>query len=384
MPNIEALEALKSGRAEWEKFRARVFKGPNDSLLTDGRIDLRSANLSYMDLKGYDLSRVDFSNMPANRKIKPANAEVGINSLLKTIGYETSGEGKNIEAAVLERTDLSFANLSGAYLFGSRFSGTRLTGTDMSGANIEGTEFIGAVLDSQSNLRRVKADKETLFRNCRIEGVDFSEADLSGVKIEESLLDDADLSGVRFARAKIKGTSWRGVRINEHTDFELADFPEHEAGLDQSEHMVLPQGINWTHVRWIGDKTLVAIAALGLVLCFTVLSAVRAASIGLAQDSAFGLVSPASIHTLMIGFAFILSGAITFRKFCPEEVKSFTVAQWVHLAGLPRPVYLARALKSRSAAAASLITVLIGFLILAFSMKAILLGIACPACFGGQ
>ena len=119
MPNIEALEALKSGRAEWEKFRARVFKGPNDSLLTDGRIDLRSANLSYMDLKGYDLSRVDFSNLPANRKIKPANAEAGISNLLKTIGYETSGEGKNIEAAVLERTDLSFANLSGALLIDS-------------------------------------------------------------------------------------------------------------------------------------------------------------------------------------------------------------------------------------------------------------------------
>ncbi|MCL4677001.1 MAG: pentapeptide repeat-containing protein [Alphaproteobacteria bacterium] len=385
MPNAEALKALQAGRLEWEQFRAKAFKGTNGKRLTAGRIDLRSADLRYMNLSGYDLSRVDFSAMPEKVSKPKVNGDAA-NDHVKGNGKDpvspesSSADNKDGQDA-LARADLSFANLSGAYLFGSRFCGTRLAGTDLSEANIGGAEFIEAVLDHKSSLRRAKGDDETLFKQCRIDGTDLSGADLSGTSFEGSRLHDADLSGVRFFRARLNGTSWRGARIDERTDFEQADFPEHEPGLDQSEHMILPSGINWTHARWIGDKVLPVFAALGLAICFVIISAVRAAHNGMAPGSVFGLISPAAIHALMIGFAFILAGVILFRRRCPEEVKNFTVAQWVHLAGHPRPVYLARALKGRTEAIASLALVVIGFLVLGFAAKTIILAAACPACF---
>lgn len=382
MPNVEALKALQAGRTEWEQFRAKAFKGTNGKRLTGGRIDLRSADLRYMDLSGYDLSRVDFSALPEKTSKPKVNGNAA-NDHTKSNGKEAAlQESEPAESQdALARADLSFANLSGAYLFGSRFCGTRLAGTDLSEANIAGAEFIEAVLDHKSSLRRAKGNDETLFQKCRIDGTDLSGADLSGTSFEGSRLHDADLSGVTFFKARLNGTSWRGTRIDERTDFEQADFPEHEAGLDQSEHMILPSGINWTHTRWIGDKSLAIFSALGLAICFVIISAVRAAHSGLAPGSVFGLISPAGVHALMIGFAFILAGAILFRRRCPEEIKNFTVAQWVHMAGHPRPVYLARALRGRAEAAASLALVIIGFLVLGFAAKTILLAAACPACF---
>lgn len=384
MPNVEALKALQAGRTEWEQFRAKAFKGTNGKRLTGGRIDLRSADLRYMDLSGYDLSRVDFSALPEKGAKPKANGNSAANDHIKANGKdaaEAEPSDNKDGADVLARADLSFANLSGAYLFGSRFCGTRLAGTDLTEANIGGAEFIEAVLDHKSSLRRAKGNEETLFQKCRIDGTDLSGADLSGTSFEGSRLHDADLSGVRFFKARLNGTSWRGARIDERTNFEQADFPEHEVGLDQSEHMVLPSGVNWTHARWIGEKSLGIFAALGLAICFVIISAVRAAHSGLAPESVFGLISPAGVHALMIGFAFILAGAILFRRRCPEEVKNFTVAQWVYLAGHARPVYFARALKGRAEAAASLALVIIGFLVLGFAAKTILLAAACPACF---
>lgn len=389
MPNAEALKALQAGRSEWEKYRAKAFRGTNGKRLTDGRIDLRSADLRYMDLSGYDLSRVDFSAAPEkpSPENKPA-ANGNAQQQAKTNGVQ-NGEASNPEqqneaGQILARADLSFANLSGAYLFGSRFSGTRLSGANLSDANIGGAEFIEAVLNNKSSLRGAKGDGQTVFRACNMDGTDFSGADLSGTSLAGSRLNEADLSGTRFFRASLSGTSWRGVRIDEHTDFEQADFPEHEPGLDQSEHMILPPGVNWMHVRWIGDRALALCSAVGLAICFIVISAVRAAHGGLAAGSVFALISPASVHALMIGFALILSGVILFRKSCPEEVQSFTVAQWVYLTGHPRPVYLARAIKGRAEATASLVLVVFGLLVLGFAAKAILLGVVCPACFAAS
>lgn len=383
MPNAEAYKALQSGRTEWEAFRAKAFKGGGGKILTEGRIDLRGADLRYMDLSGYDLSRVDFSApQEKNGKSKRGESDKLSEKIAQKLSEKAHGSnGKSDMAELLAKADLSFANLSGAYLFGSRFSGTRMEGVNMSAANIAGAEFEKALIDGNSALRSVKSDSKTIFRSCKMDGADLSGADMSGADFEGSSLHDADLSGTRFFQSRLGNTSWRGARIDQETDFNETDFPDHAPGLDLSEHMSLPSGANWTHARWIGDRTLMILSALGLTLCFIFISAVRAAHSGLAPESVFGLITPASIHALMIGFAAILAGIILYRLRCPEEIKNFSAAHWVHLAGKPRPVYLAASLKERSSAFASLGLVVFGLFVLAFALKAIVLAIVCPACF---
>ncbi len=348
MPSSEAFDALKSGKGAWEDFRAKVFKNGGGSHLVDGRIDLRSADLSYMDLTSYDLSRVDFST-----------ADEGFPTLL------------------------SGAKLSNAYLFGSRFCGTRLTGADLSGSNIAATEFDSVIFDGKTSLRSAKGNARTVFRECTLNGVDFSGADLKGADLSGSLLSDADFSGVNFVQARLGGTSWQGARIDAQTNFDLAHFSDHPVNLDQSESMIIPGGLNWRNLRWIGSMRLMPLAILGLVACFILLSAVKMTlhvPSSALLFSSLGL-TPAVVHLLMIAFSLLFTGAYLYSSRCPEEVKEFSAAQWVYLAKNPRPVYLAKALHGRTYAIASLALVAFGFLLLAFTLKAIVLSALCVSCF---
>ncbi|MCB1681233.1 MAG: pentapeptide repeat-containing protein [Alphaproteobacteria bacterium] len=346
MPCSEAYEALKAGKSEWNDFRMKAFKGGNGAALTDGRIDLRSADLSYMDLSHYDLSRVDFS---------------------------TVDEGF---PAVL-----SGAKLSNAYLFGSRFSRTRFTGADLSGANVTGAEFDSVTFDENSNLRSIKGNEDTAFRGCSLSGVDFSGADLKGCDLRGSALRDADLSGASFVKARLGGTTWQGARIDEATNFDLAHFSDHPVSLDQSDTMVVPAGVNWQKIRWVGSLRLLPFSILGLIACFILMPAVRLAQVEPLSALAFTGFTPALVHALMIGFAFLFVGAVLYSTKCPEEVQEFSAAQWVHLAKNPRPIYLAKSLQMRSYALASFVLVLTGGVILAFAFKIIVLGMVCPVCF---
>lgn len=347
MPSSEAFDALKSGKGAWEDFRAKVFKNGGGAQLIDGRIDLRSADLSYMDLTSYDLSRVDFG---------------------------TQDEGFP--------TLLSGAKLSNAYLFGSRFCGTRLAGADLSGSNIAATEFDSVVFDGKTSLRSAKGNERTVFRQCSLSGVDFSGADLKGADLTGSLLSDADLSGVNFVQARLGGTSWEGTRIDAQTNFDLAHFSDHPVSLDQSESMVIPSGLNWRNLRWIGSMRLMPLAIIGLVVSFILLSAVQVTALDVSSSlllSSFGLSRPVA-HLLMIAFSFLFVGAYIYASRCPEEVKEFSAAQWVYLAKNPRPVYLAKALHGQSFAVTSFALVAAGFVLLVFTLKIIVLSALCVSC----
>lgn len=347
MPSSEAFDALKSGKGAWEDFRAKVFKNGGSSHLVDGRIDLRSADLSYMDLTSYDLSRVDFGK-----------AEDGFPTLL------------------------SGAKLSNAYLFGSRFCDTRLAGADLSGSNITATEFDSVIFDGKSSLRSAKGNERTVFRQCSLSGVDFSGADLKGVDLSGSLMSDTDLSGVNFVQARLGGTSWEGARIDARTNFDLAHFSDHLVSLDQSESMIVPSGLNWRNLRWIGSMHLMPLAILGLIASFLLLSAVKTAIYVPSSALLFSSVglTPALVHLLMIAFSLLFAGAYLFALRCPEEVKEFSAAQWVYLAKNPRPVYLAKSLHGRSYAIASFVLVTAGLALLVLTLKAAILAALCPVC----
>ncbi|MBK9586881.1 MAG: pentapeptide repeat-containing protein [Alphaproteobacteria bacterium] len=347
MPSSEAFDALKSGKSAWEAYRASAFKNGAAARLVDGRIDLRSADLSYMDLSCFDLSRVDFSS-----------ADDGFPTLL------------------------SGAKLSDAYLFGSRFSGTRFAGADLSGSNIAGAEFDSVSFDERSSLRSAKGNGETVFRRCSLGGVDLSGAKLTGADFSGSTLTDTDLSGVNFVSARLGGTSWERARIDEKTKFDLAHFSDHPVTLDQSESMIVPGGLNWKNLRWIGSLRLMPVSIFGLAGCFLLLSAVKATSAdpqAAIQFSAAG-ITPVIVHLLMIAFSFLFTGAYLFSLRCPEEVKEFSIAQWVYLAKNPRPVYLAKTLQGRAYALASFLLVLAGFALLLFSLKAVVLSVLCGSC----
>ncbi len=331
MSNSDAYNALKAGKEEWESFRGKAFRNGSGASLNDGRIDLRSADLSHMNLSCYDLSRVDFGTVDENFP-----------------------------------TLLSGAKLSNTYLFGSRFCGTRFLGADLSGANITGAEFDSVIFDEKSSLRNAKGDAQTIFRKCNLNGVDLSGADLRGVDLSDSILRDANLTGVSFIKARLGGTFWQGARIDETTSLDMASFPSHPVGLDQSESMLVPFGVNWQSVRWIGSFKILPLSLMGLASCFIFFPFAPFSPTSISLSGGF----THELFTLFLtAFAFMLSGSFLYSCRCPEEIRHFSVAEWVHLAKNPRPVYLAKSLQRRAGAAVSLALVVFGLIVLALALK---------------
>lgn len=309
MPHPEAYAALKSGKTEWESYRNKAFKSQNSSALFGGRIDLRSSDLSTMNLSGYDLSRVDFSN---EQDAMP--------------------------------TALNGANLSHTSLFGSKFSSNRLTGVDFSHANLMGAIFENIVFDKGCYLVSAKANYETQFKSCHFTEANLSNANFEGVDLSNTSFEESNLEGTNFSRSLLSHSLWNGARINKSTLFKMAVFKDHLVIADQSETISLPPAISWKDVRWISSFHLFPLSLLAMTIGVFMLIAINM------NTDIPALIRYQTFHHtpllwLIVSSAIVCVGGLFFKVNCPDTIQNFSESYWVCVLGHPRQFYLSASLK---------------------------------------
>ena len=162
----------------------------------------RPLNLTRVDLSGLDLSGYNLNYailIAANLK-----AAVLIGAKLHKADLSMA----RLQEAILEGADLTNTNL-----FCANFKRAALTAANLSGANMRGAILKGANLSAakliEVNLTYLKNKKIEQVTN-QWNGVDLTEAVLSGldfshVKMQNAILRHADLRGVKFERTDLRG-----------------------------------------------------------------------------------------------------------------------------------------------------------------------------------
>lgn len=160
------------------------------NLLSIQGLDVSGTFLSFMDLKGVNLSYADFSG-----------------------AFLT---GANLENSNCTYTNFTSAHLAGAVLRNSvlacAFYGADLRGADLSGSKLKDSNFTGAKLRNAN------------LSNCDLTGIDFKWMDLreailtgtnlNGVPLDFSDLRGADLSGLDLFSVDLETVKLDGARIS--------------------------------------------------------------------------------------------------------------------------------------------------------------------------
>lgn len=225
MANLEQLELLKAGIADWNEWRRENRTG----------IDLLGVDLSGYDLRGVDLSRTDLrgAKFIASNLCGANLSRAGL-ALSDLRGANLSSA--KLSGAYLHSADLSGANLSGAdlslvNLSDAKFHGADLNGTDLSGADLRGvhllkaSEFdIGAAKTFYGvDISGVTNFSSAILRRADLRGVDLSgiklvrvdltESNLSGARLIDVDLSDANLTGANLSDADLRGATLRGADL---------------------------------------------------------------------------------------------------------------------------------------------------------------------------
>ena len=206
---------------------------------------LAGANLKGLDLSGLELRDLDFSGA------------VMAGAVLK---------GADLRAAILAEADLTTADLSGADL-----TGANLASADLSGANLQGACLQDADL-TQGNLTEARLGSAVLtaavcegtkLPRAVLEGVkaaraDFSGADASGAVFKNAELQEADFSGGQLHDADFEGANLAGACVEgargSGVDFSRADLSGLRAseGCDFSDgkfYRVVGAGSTWENAK---------------------------------------------------------------------------------------------------------------------------------------
>lgn len=136
MSNSKHVDVLKSGPVEWNSWRAKS---------ADGRPDLCEANLSRMDLKGYDLSDCNMLGTILSgcdlREVNLARSDLRNAVFANGIGLHEPLTVDHVGATVSSGANLEGGSLAGADIRGACFTATKLVDVDF-----EETLFGGTVL----------------------------------------------------------------------------------------------------------------------------------------------------------------------------------------------------------------------------------------------
>jgi uncharacterized protein YjbI with pentapeptide repeats len=179
MANQEHLDLLKQGLDSWNIWRQHFPK-----ILPD----LREANLSDYDLRGYDLINANLSDANLHRA--------------DLLGADLSG-------ANLHRADLRRVYLRGAGLTEATMSDSDLSDADLSRTYVHRANFSGASL-LRANLRR--AD---------LSDANFSDADLSWSDLSEATFVRTKLYNAKLDNCRVYGTSVWDVDLKDATQSNL-------------------------------------------------------------------------------------------------------------------------------------------------------------------
>ncbi len=176
MDNKEALDLLmstlnkKNGAVIWNEYRA----GQSQTL------SLVKAELSEVDLKGYNLTRVDLT------AAKFFNSDLnGVDLSYSNLSYGDFRRS-NLASAFLTNADLTVANLTGANMVDTNLDYAKLRSAKLGGAYMVGASFIEANLEG--------AD----FR-----GACLKFANLTGASVKGANVEDADLTNAVFTEDMI-------------------------------------------------------------------------------------------------------------------------------------------------------------------------------------
>jgi hypothetical protein len=141
--NQKHVDLLKSGSAEWNKWRVE-----NPTIVPDlSGADLRNASLSGADLRAANFKNADL-------------------------------RAANLRAANLRTADLRGANLSNAILWSASLTGAELKGADLSGADLRSVNFRAADL-KEANLT------DTDLGEANFRSADLTSATLIGAKTND-------------------------------------------------------------------------------------------------------------------------------------------------------------------------------------------------------
>ncbi len=194
-----------AGEADGLDLRGRVMTGAG----------LRSANLSYADLRETDLSEAQGSGL----RLRGAQLESTLLTGADLVGAdltEVSAGEANFAGALLEDAHMG----RGQFRFAS-FAGAILEGADLTEADLWGANFGRAALD-RAVLRRARLD-ESSFAEAQMPGADLQHAtlrraDLTRAQMEnanlrEAVLDGANLSGADLTGASLPNLSLMGCDL---------------------------------------------------------------------------------------------------------------------------------------------------------------------------
>jgi hypothetical protein len=109
------------------------------------------------------------------------------------------GPGADLRGVRLHEADLRGADLTGADLSGAYLYKLNLTGAILDGAIMLDARLISNTISRASFRGAILVDAEIRGTPNEERGVDFSNADLRGVKISQLFLRDSDLTGAQFS-----------------------------------------------------------------------------------------------------------------------------------------------------------------------------------------
>lgn len=192
----------------------------------DGRTQLKwmldhgLRNLPGIDLTGADLSALDLRDVNfTDAWLESANLQ-GANVSGACFARAVLAHAK-LDQAVAIGTDFTAANLgratlAGAVLDDATLAGTMLSGCDLAATQLRGARIAGAhLLDTTwgvADWSRVQG-AQSLFYKLKLQGLQLTEADLSGSNFIECDLGGIDLRGARLGAATFLQCNLAGARL---------------------------------------------------------------------------------------------------------------------------------------------------------------------------
>jgi len=239
------------------------------------RLDLRGADLRYVDLHALPLARLRGSLTrkewdEATEEQRTA-AEVLLTGadLSETHLEEAELIGAHLEKvslheAHLEKADLAWAHLERAFLARARLKEADLSEAHLQGATLRWTHLEQAYLNGahleKADLSRARLEKVYLSE-ARLEKADLSEAHLEEGYLSGAYLQEADLSRAHLERAFLYKAHLEGARLS-RTHVEVAKRKKAESGeqligpslADAQWSNVNLAVLQWSQVDMLGDE----------------------------------------------------------------------------------------------------------------------------------
>jgi uncharacterized protein YjbI with pentapeptide repeats len=183
MASQRHLTLLRKGKRIWNAWRESH---------PDEIVDLRSADLSNLSLRGYN-----FHNADMRYAIISGADFSGANLKAADLRYAKINHAK-FTAAKLHKTDFSYADLQAA-----TFCKTELVFANLSNSKLNNAQFVNAFIS------------ETRFESATLMGANFSKAFMEHIDLSGLFINDAVFSGAFLRYANLAGT-----------DFDDSDFSD--------------------------------------------------------------------------------------------------------------------------------------------------------------